>query len=105
VSGLTARNELGYFGPTYMAAKAATMAPRFFVRGIPCNETEARAAITPTKINVALDVITHYLRSDKRNRVKLDKQWKFVIHTDSREVVPMILYACDTASSIGTSTD
>jgi hypothetical protein len=86
------RDRLGFYGPTYISAKAATIAPSYFVRGLPTNEVEAARTRTSTKINAVLDLIILRMRRDELNDVAIDKKAKFVVHCDSREIEPIFLY-------------
>ena len=54
------RGELGYYGPTYNAAKAATIAPAYFTK----TSDEIRDHQTPSNFNAAIDlVLVHVVRS------------------------------------------
>jgi hypothetical protein len=86
------RDRLGFYGPTYISAKAATIAPSYFVRGLPIDEEEAARTRTSTKIGAVLDLITLRMRRDELNDVPNDKKAKFVVHCDSREIEPIFLY-------------
>lgn len=89
-----ARDSPGYYGTTYMAAKAATIAPWYFVRGLPRSSDESSKTITPTKLGAVFDLINYHTRQDEINKVSLADRKKFVIHCDSREIEPAFIYVC-----------
>jgi hypothetical protein len=97
------RDRLGYYGPTYISAKAATIAPSYFVRGLPTNAEEAARTRTSTKINAVLDLITLRMRRDELNDVPIEKKAKFVVHCDSREIEPIFLYVRNLSPSLKTA--
>jgi len=80
------RGELGYFGPTYNAAKAATIAPAYFVCGSPKTPEELANHRTSSKINAGIDLLLNHMRKDEINQVPIGKKAKFTIHCDSRQV-------------------
>lgn len=92
VSWLNNSDQLGYYGPTYSAAKSATIAPSYFVRGLPTDLDGMEERKTPTKIQAVIDLIMLHLQWDLENEVPLWLQKKFVIHCDSREVIPAVLF-------------
>ena len=86
------RGELGYFGPTYNSAKAATIAPAYFIRGLPKTPEELENHRTSSKINAGIDLILNHMREDEINQVPIGKKVKFTIHCDSRQAKPFSLY-------------
>jgi hypothetical protein len=93
---------LGYFGPTYNAAKAATIAPAYFVRGLPKTPKELGNHQTSSKINAGIDIILNHMMKDQVNKVPIGKKAKFTIHCDSRQAEPAVLFVRTTTLS-GTS--
>ena len=97
------RDRLGFYGPTYISAKAATIAPSYFVRGLPTNTEEAARTRTSTKIAAVLDLIILRMRRDELDNVPIDKKAKFVVHCDSREIEPILLYVRNLCRSLKTT--
>ena len=82
------RGELGYYGPTYNAAKAATIAPAYFTK----TSDEIRDHQTRSKINAAIDLVHNHKNKDKINAVPIGSVAKFTIHCDNRQAKPAVLY-------------
>jgi hypothetical protein len=86
------RGELGYYGPTYAAARAATIAPSYFVRGLPKTAEELSQHRTSSKLNAAIDIINVALQEDIINDSSINDANKIAIHSDSRQAEPAVLF-------------
>jgi len=86
------RNELGYYGPTYAAARAATIAPSYFVRGLPQTPEELSKHRTSSKLNAVIDIIDDALEEDIINNSTIEDANKIAIHCDSRKAEPAVLF-------------
>ncbi|OCF58619.1 hypothetical protein L486_03108 [Kwoniella mangroviensis CBS 10435] len=79
--------SLAYYGPAYVAARSATLAPDFYATGRLPKPDDEILRIGYTKMNCAIDLILMIMKSEAH--LPLSKQSKFGVHIESVEAMPV----------------
>lgn len=88
---------LGFFGPTYLSAEAATVHPYFFANGLSDVDTppssKVRAALDIIRIHIQRETAEDADRSTAgEDPLPLSERAKFAIHVDSLEAVTPVVW-------------
>ncbi|OCF77126.1 hypothetical protein I204_02836 [Kwoniella mangroviensis CBS 8886] len=81
------KKSLAYYGPAYVAARSATLAPDFYATGRLPKPDDEILRIGYTKMNCAIDLILMIMKSEAH--LPLSKQSKFGVHIESVEAMPV----------------